>query len=222
MVKARVGTAFTTFVFASILLLGTTSGARGEDGGADIGIRQEIAQATSTTTTTTTETTTQSNSRATTTRTTNSAPAASDPVYATSKWHRKRMSRLTAIQMAKENFFDVTAAADPELVSEVCRYKHAAEIIAAHRRISQIADADHYLCRRLTRWPSAAAIMIANPNVEHVLTLDPQGVYYAIEREPALSRELARHVMFQDMLTQNPDLGRVVAANMHVKKYMER
>ena len=220
MVKARVGTAFTTFVFASVLALGTISGAQGQDSGSDVGIRQEIAQTTTTTTSDTTIRTTKAGTTSTSTTTTSST--SSPDTYATSKWHRKRMSRLTAIQMAKESFFDVTAAADPELVSEVCKYKHAAELIAAHRRIAKIADADHYLCRRLTRWPSAAAIMIANPDVEHVVTLDPKGLYFAIEREPALSRELARHVMFNDMLTQNPDLGRVIAANMHVKRYMER
>jgi hypothetical protein len=123
-------------------------------------------------------------------------------------------NRKIAEQLAREEWFDKVADANPRLVAAVCAHPHAATILAAHKHLAAIADADHLLCRRLTRWSDATEVLLRNADCDRVVQLDPEGIYWAIERRPAYARLLAGHQMFYKMMNDNPDLGRVIAQHM--------
>jgi hypothetical protein len=109
---------------------------------------------------------------------------------------------------------DKAVAADPSLAAAICSTKKGAEMMARHGRIAEIADADHYVCRRITKWKKAAAILATNPHVDHVIALDPEGIYRAIRRNPEIARILALNPCFADMIDANPDLGVYIANHM--------
>jgi hypothetical protein len=123
-------------------------------------------------------------------------------------------SRTAAVQLVRDVWFDKIAAANPSIVAVVCNDPKAATILAAHPHLGKVADADHLVCRRLTRWNSATEVLLRNPYLDHVVALDPQGIYWAMNRRPAYARVLAGHVMFYRMVAENPELGSVVASHM--------
>src|SRR6185437_10697197 len=64
-------------------------------------------------------------------------------------------SRTAAMELAHNIWFDKMAEANPGLVAAVCANQKAADIIAGHPHLDKIADADHFLCRRLTKYHTA-------------------------------------------------------------------
>jgi hypothetical protein len=139
-------------------------------------------------------------------------PAAAPPTVTV---QRIRKSRRMAYQMAKYEWLDKVAAANPQVLEAICERPGAARLLAQHRHIAAMADADHYLCRRITRWKYATNQLIHNPQAAHVINLDPEGIYYAIDRDPHVATVLASHVRFDEMMEFNPDLARVMDQHMH-------
>jgi hypothetical protein len=87
-------------------------------------------------------------------------------------------------------------------------------LLAKHPRLGQIAEADHYLCRRLTRWKDVARKLVANPQADKVIALDPEGIYRAVKKDRRIARNLARNPMYYRMIGENPDLGRLLSTYM--------
>jgi hypothetical protein len=51
--------------------------------------------------------------------------------------------------------------------------------------------------------------------VDHVITLDPEGIYRAIRRDPHIAYVLSKNPTFADMIDANPDLGDYIAHHMY-------
>jgi hypothetical protein len=126
-----------------------------------------------------------------------------------------RKSRRIAYTMAKYEWLDKVAASNPEVLEAICERSGAARILAQHRHLDKMADVDHYLCRRITRWKNATNQLIKNPKAAHVINLDPEGIYYAIDRDPHVGTVLSTHVRFDEMLEFDPQLGHVLDQHMH-------
>lgn len=169
-------------------------------------VLRTVAPATVTTTTTTT--TTQS------TTPTVIAPTASIVVEKVVSAKRVRSDRFTAERMAKYQWLDKAAAADPDLIPAITAHYFAALELAKHPRLGEIAEADHYLCRRLTKWKTVARRLAVNSEADKVIALDPEGMYRAIRRDKWTARKLVRNPMFDQMIYDNPDLGKLIAAYM--------
>lgn len=167
----------------------------------------------STSTTTTTDGVAASSTTTSTTTTTTSQPQ----VLAVSKHYSTtdvRSDRRTAVQLAKYHWLDKVAASDPGIVAAITTHYTAALELAKHPRIGEIAEADHYLCRRLTKWKTVARRLAKNGEADKVVALDPEGMYRAIRRDRATARRLVKNPMFDQMVYDNPDLGKLVAAYM--------
>jgi len=126
-----------------------------------------------------------------------------------------KTDRWTALRLANDRWFDRTALADPSIVAAVCAHSLAAQALALHPHLGNIAEADHYLCRRLTRWKKATRNLLTNPQASVVIGLDPEGIYRAIEKDPKVGRILSKNVFFDQMVADNPDLGKFIA--LHIK-----
>lgn len=120
----------------------------------------------------------------------------------------------TARRMAKYHWLDRAAQADPAIIEAICSHRSAAKLLCKHPRLKDIAEADHYLCRRLTKWKSVARMLASNPQADRVIFLDPEGIYYAIKRDRSIARRLAKNPMFEEMIADNPDLGKFIASYM--------
>jgi len=127
---------------------------------------------------------------------------------------RVRKDGKVAKRMARYHWLDKIALAQPEVIEAITNHSGAAKILASHPRIAEIAEADHYLCRRITKWKSAARVLAANTGVRNVVTLDPEGIYRAIRRDRKVARILAKNPRFDQMIAENPDLGRYIAQFM--------
>ncbi len=125
-----------------------------------------------------------------------------------------RKSKRVATQMAKYEWLDKVAAADPSILAAICEHPGPAKLIAKHRHLNKLAEADHYLCRRLTRFPGATKALIHATYCDYVVALDPEGIYFAIARDPHVGTVLSSHTMFDEMVMTNPDLARVIAQHM--------
>lgn len=163
-------------------------------------LRQEIAQATTPVTPTDPQT--------------SSAPAAPNSTGSLALPDRVLRSSKIASQLARSEWLDKVAEANPAILAAICQHEKSTRILARHRHIAQLAEADHYLCRRITRFKRAADQLVENPHVDRVIQLDPEGIYYAIARDPKLAKVLSSHRMFDQMIDSNPDLGRVIAEHM--------
>lgn len=128
---------------------------------------------------------------------------------------RIRKSYRLAYVMAKYEWLDKISAADPRVLAAICERPGPAAVLARHRHIDKLAASDHYLCRRLTRWKRATDNLVHNPKADQVINLDPQGIYFAIDRDPHVATLLASHTMFDNMVTSNPDLARAFDQHMH-------
>jgi hypothetical protein len=126
-----------------------------------------------------------------------------------------RKSRRVAYMMARYEWLDKVAEADPLIIAAICERPGPARILAQHRHIDKLAEADHYLCRRLTRWKGAAEQLVRNMKCDRVIALDPEGIYYAMDRDPHIATVLAGHVRFDEMMMTNPDLGRAIAQHSY-------
>jgi hypothetical protein len=176
---------------------------------------------TSTTTTTVqqqvTTPTTQSTTTVTQTQST-TAPAA-QPVTATVKGKKYKRERhrwdfRTARRLAKDHWLDKAVEADPALVEGICSHYTAALILARHPRLGEIAQWDHYTCRRLTKWKTVARILAKNGECYKVVALDPEGVYRAVRRDKMFAKLLTTNPMYDQMVYDNPDLGKLMATFM--------
>jgi len=121
---------------------------------------------------------------------------------------------FVAYGLAKAPWLDKAAAADPSIVEAICQFPGPAKLLARHRHLAEIAEADHYLCRRLTRWKGATGVLIRNRHADQVIRLDPEGIYRAIDRDPGVASALTKHIMFNQMIVDTPDLGRVIAEHI--------
>ena len=132
------------------------------------------------------------------------------------QYHAKRLrsDRQSARRMAKDHWLDKAVEADPSLVEAICTHYTAALILAKHPKLGAIAQQDHYTCRRLTKWKSVARVLAKNGECYKVVTLDPQGIYLAIKRDPSLVKLLSTNPMFDQMVSENPDLGRLISLYM--------
>lgn len=139
-------------------------------------------------------------------------PALSPQLSATAMTVRKD-SRL-ANKIASDPRLFKMAQADPSILAAICEHPGAAKRLAKNRHLGELAEDDHYLCRRLTRWPGATWALVQNPEADKVVALDPEGIYRAIDRDPAVALELSKNVMFHQMITENPDLGKVISLHM--------
>jgi hypothetical protein len=127
---------------------------------------------------------------------------------------RLRRDKKSARKIAKSHWLDKAAAANPGIIEAITRWKGASTIVARHPRLAAIADADHYLCRRLTKWKSVARVLCKNGQVKTVIDYDPEGIYYAVRRDKKIIRILAKNPSFDQMIVDNPDLGRELAKHL--------
>jgi hypothetical protein len=127
---------------------------------------------------------------------------------------RLRKDRKAAKRLAAYHWLDKAADANPLVIEAITSHKSAAKILANHPRLSEVAEADHYVCRRITKWKSAARVLAKNGEVKEVAALDPEGLYSAIERDRKIIRILSRNPIFDQMVVENPDLGRIIAKYM--------
>lgn len=125
-----------------------------------------------------------------------------------------RKDRGTAYRMAKDPWLYKTAAADPSILAAICEHSGAARLLAKNRHLGDLAESDHYLCRRLTQWHGATYALIKNPQADRVIVLDPEGIYRAIQRDPHVAHVLAKNIMFNQMIVENPELGKFIANHM--------
>ena len=141
-------------------------------------------------------------------------PPTPDKPQASTVSKRVRKDSRTAWNMAGDPFLFRTAASDPGVIAAICEHPWAAWRLTKNRHLGDIAECDHYLCRRLTRWSMATWSLIKSPQADRVIALDPEGIYRAIDRNPAVAHCLSKNVMFNNMITENPDLGKFIAAHM--------
>lgn len=126
-----------------------------------------------------------------------------------------RKDRWIAYRLAKDPWLDKIAAADPRIVAAICAHSGPAKILAKHRHLDKIAESDHYLCRRLTQWEGATQKLCRSPYFDKVIALDPQGMYFALNRKPEYARVLARQTMFNELA--NSDRYMPQKFQMHMK-----
>jgi len=146
----------------------------------------------------------------------NDAPVLKPAVVVQSKiapQHYRKDVR-SAYRMARYHWLDKAAAADPDLIASICCYSGPAKILAAHPRLASIAEQDHYVCRRITKFKSAARILARNPEALGVVGHDPEGIYQAIRRDRKIAYILAKNPQFDQMIVDNPDLGKFISAYM--------
>lgn len=139
------------------------------------------------------------------------APGGSSPLVLKA---RIRKDWWIAYKLAGDPWLYKTAAADPSILEAICEHPWAAQRLAKNRHLGDLAECDHYLCRRLTRWYSATWALVKHPQADRVIALDPEGIYRAIDRDPSVASALAKNVMFNQMVTENPDLGKFIALHM--------
>lgn len=127
---------------------------------------------------------------------------------------RIRKDVYSAKKIAKYHWLDKVAAANPQIIEAITQHKDAAWKLAKHPRLGAISDADHYLCRRLTRWKKVARRLAKHGQVWRVIDHDPEGIYQAIRRDRKIIKILAKNPTFDQMIVDNPDLGRELAKHM--------
>lgn len=185
-----------------------------------------VEQNTTTTSSTAAGQTTTTQSTATTVKQTEAAPNLRpvvqtpqiEPVSASvvqqKKVKHKRYDFRTAHAMAKYHWLDKVAEADPGVVASICHHYWAALTLAQHPRLGEIAQWDHYTCRRLTKWKTVARMLAKNGECAKVVAYDPEGIYRAIKRDKTLARMLTTNPQFDQMIAENPDLGVLIAQYM--------
>lgn len=113
-----------------------------------------------------------------------------------------------AYRLAKYEWLDKVAEADPRIIAAICQHAGPARRLAMHRHLDKIAEADHYLCRRLCQWEGATQKLIRNPYCDKVVALDPQGMAFAMNRKSEYARLIAKHPMFNNLADTSRDFPR--------------
>jgi hypothetical protein len=173
-------------------------------------LRSSVIDSTKTTTKTTSKSHTKTvtnNSSGTTTVIKKEASTVSFDI----KPDRIRRDGRTAMKMAHYHWLDKVVEGNPAVLEAIVSHRSAALALTKHPRLAQIAETDHYLCRRLTVWRSVSLSLAQNPEAYRVIVLDPEGIYRAIKRDRRVARTLAKNPNFDEMVTDNPDLGRMIA-----------
>lgn len=189
----------------------TASGAIAADNSPDL--RQPITTQTQTETHTYTETTTETRTQA--------ATGSADPEKTETEKLKKyepakiKHDRWIAYRLAKYNWLDKVAEADPRIIEAITSHPGPAKVLAKHRHLDKIAATDHYLCRRLTRWKGATQELVRNPYFDVVAAYDPAGIYYAMNRSPITARRIARLDMFNQLPNYDRDFTREMS--LHIK-----
>ncbi len=127
---------------------------------------------------------------------------------------RVRKDWRIAYRLASDPWLYKAAASDPAIIAAICEHPGAAKRLAKNRHIGELAECDHYLCRRLTRWSGSTWALVRNPQADKVIALDPEGIYRAIDKNPSVAHALSKNIMFNQMISENPDLGKVIAIHM--------
>lgn len=127
-----------------------------------------------------------------------------------------RHNRWIAYRLAKNPWLDKLAEADPRIIAAITAHSGPSKILAQHHHLDKIAEADHYLCRRLTRWEGATQKLCRSPYFDKVVALDPQGMYYALERKPEYADVMIRQTMYCELANSDRDMGRYV--EKHIKQ----
>lgn len=125
-----------------------------------------------------------------------------------------RRDKWIAWRMAKDPWIDRACLAEPGLPEAICAHPGPAALLAKHPHIADIAQADPYLCRRLTQWKKATMNLVKNPHAIAVVTRDPEGIYRAVQKNPKIGRILSKNALFNQMVVDNPDLGRFLTGHM--------
>ncbi len=127
---------------------------------------------------------------------------------------RMRKDRKAAKRIANYHWLDKAAESNPLVIEAITNHKSAAKILARHPRLAEVSEWDHYTCRRITKWKGAARVLASNAQVREVAGFDPEGLYRAIAKDRKIIRILSKNPMFDQMIVDNPDLGRVIAKYM--------
>lgn len=137
----------------------------------------------------------------------NSMPASAVST-STASPERIRRDFWLAYRMAKYPWLDKVVEADPRIVAAICSHAGPAKQLAQHRHLDKIAEADHYTCRRLTQWNGATEKLVRNKWADKVIALDPQGMVFALNRNPKYARLIARSPMFDNLTDIDRNWGR--------------
>lgn len=73
---------------------------------------------------------------------------------------RIRKDSSLAWRMAKAEWLDKACAKNPKIVAAICSHPGPAKVLAQHRRLDKIADADPYTCCRLAQWRGASEKLV--------------------------------------------------------------
>jgi hypothetical protein len=164
--------------------------------------------------TTVTKTTTETKVTTDTTGLKPAVPTSSEIKVVRYKREHVRSDWHTARRLAKYHWLDKAVEADPGLVEAICSHYTAAFVLAQHPRLGEIAQYDHYTCRRLTKWKTVARELAKNGECQKVVALDPEGIYRAVRRDRRLAKLLSTNPMFDQMIYDNPDLGAFISRYM--------
>ncbi|MBX9572866.1 MAG: hypothetical protein K2X77_28470 [Candidatus Obscuribacterales bacterium] len=141
----------------------------------------------------------------------NTLPASSSASLAAPSPERIKRDWWLAYRMAKAPWLDKVVEADPRIVAAICSHPGPAKQLAQHQHLDKIAEADHYTCRRLTQWNGATEKLVRSKWADKVIALDPQGMVFALNRNPKYARLLARSPMFSNLTDIDRDWGRDMA-----------
>jgi hypothetical protein len=123
-----------------------------------------------------------------------------------------RVDHKEAKRLARDHWLEKAVAASPDLIAGITRYRDASKVLAKHPRLGEIAAADHYLCRQITKWKGASRALARNKQAKTVIEYDPEGIYVAIKRDRSVAHILTKNPEFNQMIVDNPDLGKVLAS----------
>jgi hypothetical protein len=123
-----------------------------------------------------------------------------------------RSDKAAAYKAVRNHWLEKAAEANPAIIAAITTHRGPSTNLAHHPCLGNIAQSDHYLCRRLTKWKQAARSLARNPEAYKVIALDPQGIYDAIKRDKRIARILAKNPNFAEMIIDNPDLGTYISS----------
>ena len=116
-----------------------------------------------------------------------------------------------AYRLAKAPWLDKAVEADPRLVAAICSHAGPAKQLAQHVHLDKIAESDPYTCRRLTQWNGATEKLIRSKWADKVIALDPQGMVFAMNRNPKYARLIVRNPSFSNLTDIDRNWGRDMA-----------
>jgi len=125
-----------------------------------------------------------------------------------------RKDKALAYKLARYKWLARAVEANPDIIIGITAWKGPAKTLAKHPHLGEIAQSDHYLCRRLAKWKGAGRAMARNGQADQVVALDPSGLLEAIKHDRRIARYLAKNPNFADMVIDNPDLGEYISSSL--------